>query len=251
MRTGALVVLASVAIACGGGGLFKQYEYEEDCYVSLDGTATVYVNSSLAALNALRGTSFDTTPDAVPDLDGVRRYFTTPYSNVARLTTTRRNGRRYVHVRIETSDLRRLSEAAPFSWSSYQLDEAGGEVIFRQAIGKGTTASPGPVEWRGDEIVAFRLHMPSRILFHNSPFGVQRGNILAWEQPLNERLRGEPIEIEARVEPQSILYTTLLLFAGTILAVALTFLLAIWWVLRFGRRTRNPAPRTKNQEPEP
>ena len=73
MRTGALVVLASVAIACGGGGFFKQYEYEEDCYVSLDGTATVYVNSSLAALNALRGTSFDTTPDAVPDLDRVRR----------------------------------------------------------------------------------------------------------------------------------------------------------------------------------
>ena len=33
----ALVVLASVAIACGGG-FFKQYEYEEDCYVSLDGT---------------------------------------------------------------------------------------------------------------------------------------------------------------------------------------------------------------------
>ena len=49
--------------ACGGAAaLFRQYEYEEEMYLSLDGTATVYVNSSMAALNALRGTSFDTSP---------------------------------------------------------------------------------------------------------------------------------------------------------------------------------------------
>src|SRR6185436_7976231 len=209
--------------------------YEEDCYLSLDGTATVYVNSSLAALNLLRGTSFDTNPDGPLDLDGVQRYFTTPHSRVVRATSTRRDGRRFVHVRIETDDLRRLSDAAPFAWSSYELNESGGEVVFRQKVGK-ASGGPGQTEWRGDEIAAFRLHLPSRILFHNSPFGVQRGNILAWEQPLSERVRGEPIEIEARVEPQSILYRTLLLFAGTIVAVALTFVLAIWWVIRWGRR---------------
>jgi hypothetical protein len=236
MRTGALVVLASVAIACGGGGFFKQYEYEEDGYLSLDGRATVYVNSSLAALNVLRGTSFETKPDGPLDLDGVRSYFTTPHSRVARVTTTRRGDRRYVHVRIETDDLRRLSDAPPFAWSSYELNESGSEVVFRQKVGKASGGSPGRVEWRGDEIAAFRLHLPSRILFHNSPSGVQRGNILAWEQPLSERVRGEPVEMEVRVEPQSILYRTLLLFAGTIVAVALTFVLAIWWVIRWGRR---------------
>ena len=245
MRTGVLVVLASVAIACGGGGLFKQYEYEEDCYVSLDGTATMYVNTSVAALNALRGTSFDTAPDGTADLDGIKAYFTTPQSRVERITTTRRNGRRYVHVRLVTNDLRRLPDAAPFSWSSYELNSSAAEVIYHQdvrASGGGNTR--GNIEWRGDEIAAFRLHMPSRILFHNSPFGIQRGNILAWEQPLSDRLRGEPIEIEVRVEAQSILYRTLLLFAGTIVAVALTFVLAIWWVIRFGRRPRNLEPRT-------
>jgi len=41
-------------VACSGGtGLFKLYEYEEEMYLSLDGTATLYVNSSLAAMNAL------------------------------------------------------------------------------------------------------------------------------------------------------------------------------------------------------
>jgi hypothetical protein len=234
MRTGALVVLASVAIACGGGGLFRQYEYEEDCYMSIDGSATMYVNSSLGALNALRGTSFDTTPDTEVDLAGVRSFYTTPFTRVVRAAATRRNGRRYVHVRIEADDLRRLSEAAPFAWSSYSLAETGGEITLRQTVGKGVSGSSAPVEWRGDEIVAFRLHMPSRILFHNSELGVQRGNILAWEQPLQVRLRGEPIEIEVHIEPQSILYRTLLLFGGTIVAVALTFILAIWWFIRFG-----------------
>ena len=47
--------------ACGSG-LFRQYEYEEEMYLSLDGSATMYVNSSIAALNALRGTAFDPNP---------------------------------------------------------------------------------------------------------------------------------------------------------------------------------------------
>ena len=236
MRIAALVVLASVAIACGGGGFFKQYEYEEDCYLSLDGPATMYVNTSIAALNALHGTSFDATAAGTPDLDAIKAYFTSSQSRVERITTTERNGRRYVHVRLETEDLRRLSNAAPFSWSSYELNASAAEVIYHQEVRGGSGGNPGIVEWRGDEIAAFRLHMPSRILFHNSPYGVQRGNILAWEQPLSDRLRGEPIEIEARVEAQSILYRTLLLFAGTIVAVALTFVLAIWWFIRYGRR---------------
>ena len=43
-----LLATAFVATACSSGGFFRQYEYEEDIYLSLDGSATVYVNSSLA-----------------------------------------------------------------------------------------------------------------------------------------------------------------------------------------------------------
>jgi len=53
---------------------------------------------------------------------------------------------------------------------------------------------------------------------------------------LVDRLAGAPLEIEAHLEPQSILYSTLTLFAGTIVAAALTFALAIWLVVRKGRR---------------
>ena len=54
-----LCVLFVSTAACRDTNLFRQYEYEEDVYLSLDGSATVYVNGSLAALNALRGASFD------------------------------------------------------------------------------------------------------------------------------------------------------------------------------------------------
>jgi hypothetical protein len=68
--------LCVVDAACGGTNLFRQYEYEEDIYLALDGSATVYVNSSIAALDALHGTAFDTNPATRGAVDAVRAYYT-------------------------------------------------------------------------------------------------------------------------------------------------------------------------------
>src|SRR5262245_4951919 len=68
MRIGAVILMAAIAMtSCGG--FKRQYEYEEELYVSLDGTGTLYVHSSLPALNALRGASFDARPNAPVDRD--------------------------------------------------------------------------------------------------------------------------------------------------------------------------------------
>jgi hypothetical protein len=79
------------------------------------------------------------------------------------------------------------------------------------------------------------MHLPSRITFNNSRSPVQRGNILKWEQPLAERLKGVPLDIEAHMEPESILRHTLMLFGATIVAAAAAFALVIWWIARKGR----------------
>lgn len=240
MRFGALpilaaLVLAATATACGGGGgLFREYEYEEDVYLSLDGTATLYVNSSIAALNALRGTSFDARPTARIDRAGVREYFSAPFIHVTRVAASRRSSRQFVHVRLDVDDVRRLSEAAPFAWSAYRFKEGDGLFLYEQTVGLGAGKEVGPVGWNGREVVAFRLHLPSKIVYHNTRRDIGRGNILAWEQPLADRLRGEPLMLDARMETQSILYRTLWLFGSTAAAVALTFALVIWWVLRRG-----------------
>jgi len=187
-------------------------------------------------LNALRGASFDVRPNAPLDRAAVREYFTTPVTRVTRVTTSRRNNRRFVHVRLDIDDIRRLGQAPPFAWSSYQFSNAGEIVTYRQTVGAAAGKPMGEGRWSGQEIVAFRLHIPSRIVFHNAgPGNPRRGNILAWEQPLTERLRSTRLTFDARMEPRSILYSTLLLFAGTFAAVAVLFGALIWWILRAGR----------------
>jgi hypothetical protein len=94
----------------------------------------------------------------------------------------------------------------------------------------------GEVGWRGNELVAFRLHLPARILWHDAPSKqVERGNILVWEQTLADRLKSAPIHIEARMENQSILYSAITLFGAMAAAVVVLFTGIIWWVVRKGR----------------
>ncbi len=62
MRSGrglALILLLAGALGCGGSGrgLFKEYEYEEDVYLDLDGSATIVVNASIPAFSII-STSF-------------------------------------------------------------------------------------------------------------------------------------------------------------------------------------------------
>ena len=103
-------------------------------------------------------------------------------------------------------------------------------------VGSAAARTVGDVGWNGNEVVAFRVHIPSMIAFHNAPSKkVQRGNILEWEQPLAERLKGVPLDLEVNMEPDSILHTTLLLFGSTIVLAAAAFVVVIWRVARHGR----------------
>jgi hypothetical protein len=239
MRHLCVLVLGLAAAGCGSGGsLFVQYEYEEEMYLSLDGSAVMYVNSSIPALNALRGTSFDPRPTARIDRDEARRYFTTPATRVTRVSTSRRSGRQFLHVRLDAPDVARLGDAMPFAWSVYRMKREGDLVVYEQTVGP--PASPGGTwaGWGGDELIAFRIHIPSVVAYHNAGApNLRRGNILVWEQSLAERLQGAPLELEAHMESQSILYWTLFLFAGMFGVVALMFSLIIWQVVRRGRRT--------------
>jgi len=238
-RVAALALAAVATVSCAGSGIFRQYEYEEDITLSLDGTATIYVNSSLAALDALRGASFDTAPNARVDRDAVRKFFTTPFTRVAQVSQSRRRGRRFVHVRVEVNDIRRLGAAPPFQWSRYEFRREGDEFMYRQTLGASAGKRVGEVGWTGSELVSFRLHLPSKITYHTNNNGADnylRGNILVWDQPMTARLSGTPLVLEARMQTQSILYRTILLFGGTVVAVAATFILVIALVLRGGKK---------------
>lgn len=231
------LMLAVVLSACRGGvsDFFKQYEYEEETYLSLDGSATVYVNSSVPALNALRGSTFDSSPAATLDKTAIAGFFNAPGVTVTRVTFSSRNNRNYVHVRMDVDDVRRLHESRPFDWSRYEFSQENDLMLYRQHVGTAAKGQGG-ITWQGDELVAFRMHIPSKVPYHNAGAdNLKRGNILVWEQPLADRLAGTPLEIDARMETQSILYRTLTLFGVTIVLVGALFAGVIRWVKRQGQ----------------
>jgi hypothetical protein len=233
----ACVLLAALASSACARSPFGRpvFEYEEEIYLNVDGSATINVNASLASLVALRGAPLPADPLARVDLDRVREFFTGAGTRVTRVSLSRRDRRRFVHVSMDVDDIRRLPAVKPFDWSSYRLTRQDGVLEFRQVLGAAAGQDVGDVGWHGDEAVRFRVHVPSQIPFHNSPGGVERGNILTWDQPLTERAAGTPLEMEFQMEPQSILYSTLLLFGGTIAAAACAFGLAIWFFVKRGR----------------
>jgi hypothetical protein len=249
----AIVVLIGAAIALWsrGGNLFgRQYEYEEDLTLALDGSATLTINASTNALAALRGLDLDPGSGSV-DRERVRAAYTSPVATVTNVPRPwRRKGRHFVQVNLDIPDIRRLHELQPLSWSRYELTDQNGEHTFTQTVGP-SALKPGTLKnvgWDGSEIVAFRVHLPSRILEHNArdletdvPTGIRRGNILAWEQRLADRLDGQPLTVAVRLESQSILFRTLWLFAGAFGAAVLTLVGLIWWTMRRGRDGDQPA----------
>lgn len=221
--------------ACQTLGLVKQYEYDERVELALDGSAVVDISASIPALVALRGATLSVDPEARFDRQAFRRLYEGPGVAVRDVGAFRRHGRRFVHVRLDVSDISQLPRLAPLSWSRYRLDRLEQEFRFVQEVGPVAQLDVGDVGWTGNELIAFRVHLPSRIRFHNSPLGVERGNILVWEQTLRERLSGAPLRMEARMDTQSILYRTLWLFGGTFIAAMLVLASIIWWVSRKGR----------------
>src|SRR5262245_66657822 len=86
-----LGLLAAIATTACGGVLTKKYEYEEEIYLLLDGTATVNVNASVASLVALRGADLPLDPGARIDRRRVRALFEGPGVTVSRVSLSRRN----------------------------------------------------------------------------------------------------------------------------------------------------------------
>ena len=242
MRAAAVLVLLA-SIACGAVPFGRQYEYEEQLYLDVDGSATVTVAGSFPALVALRGLPLDPAPGGRTDRDEVRRVLESQGCTVDSVNRGwRRHGRRFIGFQISTGDVRTLSSCAVLRWSSYSLDPAEGMLHYVQTVGAAAGGDPGQVNWDGSELVAFKLHLPSRVYDHNvrrlednEPGEIERGNILTWEQRLADRRAGTPVTMDVIIDPTSILFTAIWLFAGAFGAAVVVLGSLIWWVMRRGR----------------
>ena len=179
-------------------------------------------------------------PQARLDRDrGARASSQDPGATVTRVSLSRRDGRRFVHVSIDVDDVRRLSQAARRlpgpAIGSIARDDA---LEFRAGGGRRGRQAVGDVGWdrrRGGAVPRARAR--ARSCSTTRAAACERGNILEWDQPLAERAeRRRRWRWSSRWSRESILYSTLLLFGGTIVAAALAFAIAIWLLVRKGRR---------------
>lgn len=253
----AALVVAALVSACNGqrGPLGPEYEYEEDLTLALNGSATLIVNASVPGLVALRGLPLNPDLKTRGDLlkKQIQDLYGSPATKVGRISMWTRHGRRYVGIHLTVPDIRALSKVAPFSWATYELREAGEQVVFRETLSRPAGHAGDALAkagLTGDEIVAFRLHLPARIRHQNSHYldrpdsrPAARGNILTWEQRLGQRLEGKPVAyaedrtsdvMEVRMDRQSILYRTLWLFGMAFLAALLVIAGLIWLTMRRG-----------------
>lgn len=245
--SGLVATVCLVTAAGCSNPLGRQYEYEEQLYLSVDGSATIVIDSSIAALVALRNLPLDPSVRTAVDRDQIRRLYATAGCQDVRVGQPwSRHGRRFVQITVEAPDVRQFASCGPVAWSTFALTrEATGEretIFYQQDVGAPTAGDPGNVNWDGSELVGFKLHIPSRILHHNvkrledgENGEADRGNILTFEQWLKDRRAGRPIKMEVRMDSQSILYRTLWLFAGAFAAAVLLIMTLVWLTVRRAR----------------
>lgn len=247
-RMASLVALTMAMASCRQ--VFgREYEYEEDVTLKVTGEATINVNTSLAALVALRGVPIDASSRGRFDAAAIRRAVEAQGCTVTRVSSTPwfRDGRRFVQIRLDFADVRKASDCRLLSWSRYEFLDQDGALVYRQTMGSPAGGEPpAGTNWQGREAMGVKLHLPSRIVFYNvrdletgQPGKIERGNILTWEQWLKDRRMGAPLVMELRMERNSILYRTLWLFAGAFVAALAVMGSLIYWTVR----RRPAAPR--------
>lgn len=218
-----LVSCALTLAAC------TSYEYEEEVFLEVDGSGRLRVSGSSEILEVLHdlsegaGTSSMTSRFEGPgfELDSVRE--------------TERDGRTFVHVQGRFTDWNELCAHPAFAERECRLDVTADdelELYLRLPQPKGDVPDEAPP----DATLALRFHFPSAVHYHNAPSDIERGNIIGWERTVSEHFDADALVVEARFERRSVLATTALILGTAVGVVLLSVALALFLIVRKGRR---------------
>ena len=203
MRIALAVLLLASTIGCGRGWLTALYEKRCICRSTAGHGLRQQFHTDA---ECLRGASFDVRTNA-PPIGPPCEYFTTPVTRVTRVSTSRRNNRRWSTC-ASTSTTSGGRRGAAIRLVVLSILERWRCRHLPPTVG---AASGKPVEEGADGAGNRRLPAaPSKPdLFHNAKRATCSGGILA-EQPLTERLRSTPVE-PTRGWNHGLSYSTLLL----------------------------------------
>ena len=225
---------ATLLMAAGLQGCLT-YEYEHEFWLRVDGSGTVNVTGRPALWAAFKELGDPRDPRAVTP-QSVRTLLERAGLRVRRAVVTRRGGRPYLFVSADFRDLNALSGSPAFKDLRVALVREG-ERLRLEGQWRSPLSSPAPPPEESEGLMAVRFHLPSKLYEHkNATDGVERGNIVGWRQDVAAAIRGEPLLFGAVMDQRSILLSTVALFGGAIALAALILSLAVYAVVRRGRR---------------
>ncbi|MFQ5790822.1 MAG: hypothetical protein ACE5JI_10140 [Acidobacteriota bacterium] len=220
--------VSAVLVSC------TEYEYEEEMYLSIDGSGEVRVSGSRELLAAFHDIGKSARPEFITE-ESLRHYFGSPELEIISTRRSTRNGRSYFHVRARFDDLNQLSRHPAFADRNFHWTETAAKVIVTANIEGGQRRRPTSGLYR-DGLVSLRIHLPSPVRYHNSPAGIEPGNIIGWEQTLAAHLRGDPLAVEVHFDRRTVLSITLMIIGAALAMVVSAISLTLWSLVRAGRR---------------
>ena len=228
-RLAALVLLLAGLRSC------VAYEYEHEFWLEVDGSGTVFVTGRPDLWTAFKGFEGAGAEDDALKA-AARQLFERSGLRVRKVTVTRRDGRPYLFVAAEFTDVNRLGGTPAFPDLQMRLSPDGERLRLQ-----GAWAPAGPARAEADGLLAVRFHLPSKIFWHqNAAGGVERGNIVGWRQDVALGLQGRPLPFAVLMDQRSILLSTVSIFVAAIVGGLALIGGAIYWVMRTGRRRTPP-----------
>ena len=248
MRIRSAIALLAPSV-CQRSGVYQLFKGTD--VLSLDGTATIYVNSSVAALNAFSRCVVRHRPGSRADRIArcarcsPRR---TPTSRARDPVASQQPALRPRAARCR-DHIEQLTETPPFAWSTYSFKRDGDLYYYKQTVGAAAGKRWVMSDGTGTNSSHSAYTCQSKIAYHNAgPGNPSRGNIPVIRSSRSANVSGTPLMLDARMETQSILYRTLALFGVTFVVVAVLFVLVIWWVIRRGLKPKRGDMTRSNDE---
>ncbi|HJS74614.1 MAG TPA: hypothetical protein VJ921_10020 [Vicinamibacteria bacterium] len=200
------------------------YEYEEEVFLEVDGSGDIRMSGSAAAIEALHDV----------DAERAASLFAADGVEVLSVRETERDRRKFVHVDARFDAWEDLCRAPAFRGRSCRLVSGEKGLELELSLPSPREAAPEPLDPQA--LLALRYHFPSTIRYHNSPGGIERGNILAWKRTLREHFAGRPLDVEVRFDRRTILEATVAIVGLAMALVAASLGTALVLMVRKGRR---------------
>lgn len=213
------------------------HEFEQEFWLRTDGSGSFSLTAPLWVWNAVKNVGDARNLETTVNVESVGALFKDPAILDPHVKAVTRGGDACITVTADFQDINALVGTRGFPDLVVAMRPEGRRLRMFGVWRRPQFA--GNAQGNDTGLMAVRFHIPSEIFEHrNATLGVERGNVLSWQQTLSSGLAGAPLDFGATIGTRSVLRATpavlgLMTFGG-VGAIALV----LSYFLRRGRRRR-------------